>query len=62
MSVPMWWFLPIGASIGLFGTRTASVEKRSRGGRWRFDTVLLVTLAWLPTLLWFAACAVAPFQ
>lgn len=54
----MFWFLPLSVSVGVFGTHTASVERRSRGGRWRIDSILLAVLAWAPTAIWFAACCV----
>jgi len=56
------WFMPFGIAVGLFGFRTALVEKRARGGRWRVDSVLLLLLVWFPMVIWALACVMGPME
>lgn len=56
MHMVMPWFLPLGVGIGIFGSRTVLGLKRTWGGRWRWDLVLLGLMAWVPVSVWMLVC------
>jgi len=58
MNIVLPWFLPFGITLALFGLRTALVERRVRGGRWRRDSIMIAALAWFPMLIWVLACTI----
>jgi hypothetical protein len=62
MHLTMPWFFPVGIAMAFFGSRTAVIEKRARGGRWRRDSLFLAVLVWAPLVLWVLACLTEPLN
>ncbi len=54
----MPWFIPLGAALGLAGSRTAVLLRRARGGGHRAEAWGLAAMAWLPLSLWFLAALI----
>ena len=54
MRLAMPWFLPMASLIGWWGTRMA-LHLRHQGGKYRRgDVLFLMSLVWIPMLLWLA--------
>jgi hypothetical protein len=52
MNLPMIWFVPLGALLGLAGTRTASQLRKLRGHGHPAEVAALISMAWFPLLVW----------